>query len=530
MTISHSFTRYSHSSFCGLYLLVLIATLAGCGSSDSGGEDDPPVTDPQPVGQLISATNAPTIGSNNQVSWSFAPIPSELVVKVQPYIEMPLASNGRPARWNDFETLGDRSFLVDEQDGRIYEITNQSATLWFDIANAISSHTGRTLSISNPFHGGVRGIAFHPEFKQNGKFYAALMEQRPDNPTNHHYLSDDSAIDADSVLVEWTADPATMTVDIASYREVFRVGVPYYDHPIKQVAFNWAAARGDESYGLLYIAHGDGSVESETVGGGEDNNALGKILRINPLSTNDDHYTVPPTNPFLDDNSLPDEVYSYGHRNPHHLAFTAAGELLSAEAGRDNIDEINLIVAGANYGWSQREGAYLQLEVGTLATGVAALPDNDVLSGYTYPVAQFGHTGPAGSTFTHQALGGGYVVENGSELDGQYVYIDFVRSGAFFHSSINDIRAANTQGDPQDLTLAQTYEAKVVFDHDENPNTPALNQNLKSIVMSASGYVNTLDRVDIRIGQGSKGELYLYSKRNNMVYVIVNSLPEDAVN
>jgi len=474
---------------------------------------------------LVASASLPTLSADGNVSWAFDATPSGLEVHVQPFVEMPLATNGEPARWNDIASFGDRIFAVDEQDGRVYEITNRQVSLWFDISSAIQSQTGRSLDIQNVFHGGVRGIAFHPEFANNGKFYATLMEQRPSNPALHTYLSDSSNVPADSVLVEWTANTSNFEIDTSSYRELFRVGIPEYDHPIKQIAFNPNLSSGDSDFGNLYISHGDGSVESTLTGSGQNNDALGKILRINPLQNGEQNYTVPADNPFINDASMLDEVFSYGHRNPHHLAFSRNGQLLTTEAGRDNIDEINLVENGQDYGWSEREGSYVHLDAGGLSNGVAALPENDAVNGFIYPVAQFGHTGAPGAGFTGEALGGGHIVENGSPIDGQFFYIDFVKSGILFHSALSDILQANTTGAPATLTNAQSYIATVRFDHDSNPDTEALNNDLREIVQSAPGYVNTFDRVDVRIEQGPNGVMYMMSKRNNMIYLVTSSLP-----
>jgi len=507
------------------------------GSSDNAGTDTQPSTGETttggdttdggntPVANLTKSATLPTISDDQQVSWSFAATPSGLEVHIQPFVEMPLASNGQPARWNDLSSFGDRLFAVDEQDGRVYEITDRRATLWFDISNAVQSQTGRALDISNTFHGGVRGIAFHPDFATNGKFYASLMEQRPDNTELHKYISDDSAIDADGVLVEWTADTTTYTIEPASYREVFRVGVPQYDHPIKQIAFNQNTNAGESDFGHLYIAHGDGSIASTLAGTGLGNNALGKIMRIDPLQGGSENYSIPADNPFISDTSLPAEVFSYGHRNPHHLAFSKDGHLMTTEAGRDNIEEVNLVENGQNYGWSQREGAYVHLDTGNLGAGISALPEDDAINGFTYPVVQFGHTGSLGTEFTGQSLGGGHVVENGSPLDGQFFYIDFPKSGILFHSALDDMLQANTKGAPETLSSAQSFIATVKFDHDSNPDTAALDNDLKQIVQSASGYVNLNDRVDVRIEQGPNGIMYMMSKRNNMIYLVTSSLP-----
>jgi len=194
--------------------------------------------------------------------------------------------------------------------------------------------------------------------------------------------------------------------------------------------------------------------------------ASGKILRINPLKSNFFNYSIPGNNPFVGKGTMINEAFSIGHRNPHHPSFMKDGTLVAAEDGRDNIDEINLIVAGADYGWSQREGAYVQLGRAGLSTGISTLATNDSGLNYTYPVAQFGHTGGVGAGFTGQAPGGGSVVENGSALNGQYFYVNFPKSGEIFHSSISAMKSARTRGAPTSLTVARTGRASIQFDHD----------------------------------------------------------------
>ena len=138
---------------------------------------------------------------------------------------------------------------------------------------------------------------------------------------------------------------------------------------------------------------------------------------------------------------------------------------------------------------------------------------------------QFGHTGQIGGTFLAQALGGGFPIDNGSVLSGNFFYVEFPISGRLFHSSFNDIVAANTTGSRDDLTLAQTFEASVLFDHDSDPSTESLPMSIPEVLQSASGYDNS-GRADIRIGQGPRGEMYLMNKRNNVIYLVKNSWPE----
>ena len=307
----------------GFTLFITSLLLSGCsGSGDSpsttgtaGSGTDGGNSGPSGDGEnsapgssaITTSTQMPVVDSSGEVSWPFAPVASSVRLELLSFVEMPLASNGNPARWNDMEFTGQRIFVSDETDGNIYEITNRKVSLWFNVADAVRNGSGRRLNVDNPWHGGVRGFAFHPDFGSNGKFYVSLMQDRPANPANFNYLSDDSNVAADSVLVEWTADPVTFSVDANSYREVFRVGIPQYDHPIKQIAFNPFAQRNQGDYGLLYVAHGDGSAEASTAADGESNNALGKILRINPLASGSESYSIPPSNPFVGDAAMADE-------------------------------------------------------------------------------------------------------------------------------------------------------------------------------------------------------------------------------
>jgi hypothetical protein len=485
------------------------------------------VTDPNAA--LISPPlTLPPLAADGTLLWP-VPVPaSPLVLQVRPFATLPLATSGLAPRLNVLAHVNDRLFVADEKDGRIYEITGGRVSLWFDVAAAMLASTGRPLdALPDNIHSGLRSLAFHPQFASNGKFYTSLMEQRPANIATHRYLSDvPNPLAADSVLVEWAANPATMAASPTSYREVFRVGVPVYDHPIKQIMFRPGARAVDADYGLLYVAHGDGSVQSVTVGGGMANDARGKILRINPLATATDPYSVPASNPFVGSPAtMIPEVYSIGHRNPHHLAFARDGTLIVAEDGRDNIDEINLIQAGANHGWPVREGTFVHLAQGTLYDGLAVVPANDESFGYTYPAAQFLHQGVRGTTFTGQALGGGYVVENGSPLSGYYFATDFVYTGDVFTTPLVALEAAVTKGPVASLKMAPISKAPILFDHDDNPATPPLAlPTLREMTQQAPNYDGS-GRVDIRYGQGPRGELYLLSKRDRRVYLVTNSVP-----
>ena len=461
-----------------------------------------------------------------------------VTLELTPLVELPNTDRGA-ARINQFATIDDRLFVVEDHSGKIYEIERDgltaTATEFFDVGAAIPAATGRNMNIDNSFHGGLRAVAFHPEFASNGLFYTTVMEDRPNNPNPAHYISDSATpIAADGVLIEWRANTTTGTVDPNSYRQVFRVGMPVFDHPIKQLAFNPFSVPGDDDYGLLYVAHGDGSVLSATAGGGLNNDALGKILRVDPTASGGRGWTVPGDNPFVGDSSMIDEAYSIGHRNPHHVSFaedaSGAVHLVVAEVGRDNIEEVNLITAGGNYGWSDREGTFVHLFNGEgLVTGVTNLPANEGEFDFVYPAVQFGHRGEPGAGFGGQAIAGGFVVDNGSELSGEYFFSDFPLTGDIYHSNFADIAAAVTvldAGDsPDALTQAEVSVVAVTLDHDANPDTPALPREHPRDVFNDSPNYENSNRADVRFGQGPGGEMYLSSKKNGGIYLVTNSLP-----
>ena len=490
---------------------------------------------------LVSTT---VVVAGSSVAGANSPLVSQpitdrgVTLELVPLVELPNTDRGA-ARINQFATIDDRLFVVEDHTGKIYEIERDgltaTATEFFDVGAAIPAATGRQMNLENAFHGGLRGVAFHPEFASNGLFYTTVMEDRPNTPNPTEYLSDAvDPISADGVLIEWEADVETGSVDPNSYRQVFRVGMPVFEHPIKQLAFNPFSEPGDEDYGLLYVAHGDGSVLSATAGGGINNDALGKILRVDPAASGSRGWTVPANNPFVGDSSMIDEAYSIGHRNPHHLSFAedAAGDvhLLAVDVGRDNVEEVNVITPGSNYGWSEREGTFVHLDDGEgLVTGVAPLPENDAENDFVYPAVQFGHQGEPGAGFGGQAIAGGFVVDNGSELSGEYFFSDFPLDGDIYHSTFTDISASVTElapGDsPDALTQAEISTVAVTFDHDADPETPPLSrQHPRGVFDDSLNYVGS-GRADVRIGQGPDGEMYVSSKRNGGIYLVANSLP-----
>lgn len=390
-------------------------------------------------------------------------------------------------------------------------------SLFFNVAGAMA-YMGAPMDFTNGQHGGLRSVAFHPNFNSNGLLYVSTMQKRTVDPSSLNYFSrpEGNLIPADSVVLEYHYSKNLQKVVATSMRVVIRFGMPVYDHPVKQIAFKGP---------YLYIGHGDGSVQSATTGGGQRNDGLGKILRIDPLKRGSKPYTVPSSNPFVGSTQWRNELFAVGFRNPHNMCFSKIGELFVTDAGRDNVEEINLVKAGGNYGWSKREGTFMHKASGGIFNGVEKLPWNDATFGFEYPVVQVEHVGPIGAGFVGQALAGSCPVENGSAMSGTMLYTNFPTDGKLYYSFLGAMRAAITKGSPSQLTQATTYVAGILFDQDNNPSTPPIwLKDLREVVRREPGKWWTT-RSDIRFGQGPTGEIYFSSKVTGWLYLITSTKP-----
>lgn len=446
---------------------------------------------------------------------------STFEVHVEDYAQIP-DFEGAPSKIVGIVRLGRALYITTSVSGGIiYRISPKKiVSKWFDVNRAMIAANGRPMDFRSNGHGGLRGLAFHPDYAQNGLFYVSCMEDRMGLPaSNFRYLSPPPTdLVAHSVVLEFRVDLTTRKPLLNSYREVLRIGMPKFDHPIKQIAF-----RGK----FLYITHGDGSVQSAVGGGGQNDDGLGKILRINPLQKGRRPYSVPKSNPFGDGTPYRQEIYALGFRNPHNLCFSKSGELFMVDVGRDNFEEINIVKSGGNYGWSEREGPFTHKPNFGIGEGIAPLPDNDALNGYEYPVAGVGHVGPTGEFNNGQALAGSCPIENRSLMRGMMLYANFPTEGNLYFSRLFQMRNAVTMGNPKDLRMARTFRPRIFYDHDADPSTPSIEvENMRAIMrMDPNRSLGGKVRVDLRFGQGKRGEIYWSSKSNGKIYLISSSLP-----
>jgi glucose/arabinose dehydrogenase len=200
---------------------------------------------------------------------------------------------------------------------------------------------------------GLLGLALHPQFKSNRKFYVAysspLRTNAPPKWDHTQRLSEFK-----------TAGDDFSVADLSSERVVMEIDEPDWNHNSGRIAF------GPDSY--LYWTIGDGGAHNDVgdVARGREHppegngqrldTLLGKVLRLD--IDGGTPYGIPRDNPYADGKKGLPEIYAYGLRNPWGISFDRGGnrDLIMADVGQDRWEEINVIVKGGNYGWRLREG------------------------------------------------------------------------------------------------------------------------------------------------------------------------------
>ena len=227
----------------------------------------------------------------------------------------------------------DRLFLV-EQFGKITILPKDRSSsdnvTFLDL-------TSRDM-IRKQFEEGLLGLAFHPNFAKNRKFYIYYTLQEP----KHTVLSEMQAS---------TNDPSK--ADPSTERVLLRIPQPFWNHNSGNILF------GPDD--LLYIAVGDGGKSNDVQRLAQNTFTYsGKILRIDPDSRSGNRpYGLPKDNPFLKKEGWHPEIYALGLRNPWGLSFhPKTKELWCADVGQGHYEEINIIKKGGNYGWSFMEGTH----------------------------------------------------------------------------------------------------------------------------------------------------------------------------
>ncbi|HEY4941830.1 MAG TPA: PQQ-dependent sugar dehydrogenase [Rhizomicrobium sp.] len=337
-----------------------------------------------------------------------------------------------------------------------------SATPFLDIPDA---------QITQGEEEGLLGLAFSPDYATNGKFYVDLTNAQKNTEIWEYTRSE--------------SDPNV--ADAASKRLILTIAHPFANHNAGWLGFG---PDGD-----LYITEGDGG------GGGDPNNnaqnlgsLLGKILRIDVRG--DDfpsdparNYAIPADNPFVATAGAAPEIWDYGLRNPYRISFDSNGDMLIADVGQDQREEVDYAAAGAkglNFGWNVREG-FISYNG----------PDSPA---FTAPILDYMHVSGGG-----YAVIGGYVYHGPGGAQGQYFFADEV-SSQFWTTSV-------VGGQAQDFLNRFSYLADPAAVH--NPSSFAVDGSGRLYVVDLGGSIYRLtpsasagDGNDQLFGDGGADKLY----------------------
>lgn len=224
--------------------------------------------------------------------------------------------------------LNQKELLLLEKAGRVW---------WIDLDSGASRELLR-LDLTSHSEQGLLGIALHPRFSENQTLFL-----------NTSTTTSEGSF---SFITEWKADRSTDPARLTRSRTVMQVAQPYSNHNAGGLAF------GPDGY--LYIGWGDGGAADDPLEQGQDpSTALGSLLRIDINRTDRGKgYAVPADNPFVGHSGFLPEVWAWGFRNPWRLSFGPQGELLVADVGQNEWEEVAWVLRGDNHGWNLREGRH----------------------------------------------------------------------------------------------------------------------------------------------------------------------------
>jgi uncharacterized protein (TIGR03118 family) len=265
---------------------------------------------------------------------------------------------------------------------------------------------------------GLIGLALHTNFAQFPFLYTYTSETNgvadfpiamPAGATNDHQ----------QVIAEWRIDASDSNkVDVASRREILRLDKPQFNHNGGTMRF------GPD--GLLYFGVGDGGAGDDQGpghspgGNGQDlTKILGKIARIDVAgrTSPNGQYGIPTDNPLVGQSNAVAEIYAYGVRNPYSFSFDKqTGELYLGDVGQNDVEEVDKVTKGGNYGWPVKEGTFYFNANGTNNGFVTAAPVVEVPPNLIDPIAEYDHD-------EGDAIVGGFVYRGTAvpQLSGKYV-------------------------------------------------------------------------------------------------------------
>lgn len=270
-----------------------------------------------------------------------------------------------------------RLFVVQAKNALIQwfvDVPNPTVSTFLDLSDRVNSIQGEQ---------GLLGLAFHPDYANNGYLYVNYTADLPNRTVISRFKVKDENPNE--------ADPTSEFV-------ILEIDQPKAIHNGGDLAF------GPDGY--LYIGMGDGGESSTSQ---DRTMLLGSMLRIDVDATQSGlNYAIPASNPYVG-NALGyrEEIWAYGFRNPFRFSITPEGVVWVGDVGEGEREEIDIVESGKNYGWPIMEGSECYNSQPCDQTGLEL------------PIYDYDHS--VGNTVT-----GGYVYRGSSSLlSGRYVFGDF---------------------------------------------------------------------------------------------------------
>ena len=458
-----------------------------------------------------------------------------------------------------------RRFFVNDLNGPLYLLDKQTKafTKYLDF-NGLAGRPGLfpKFTYARNFATGLTNVILDPDYARNGVFYTLHMED-PSTPGGAEPRSGvvpgldlsgyattpavstptvDGRIDREVVLVEWTDRNVTNATFEGTARELLRVQHPLAPHPLGEMTFNPAARPGDPDWRVMYLGAGDAQSgeqrDSRRLNPQRLDTLVGKILRIVPdlrehtkttTVSENGRYRIPTDNPFVTVEGARKEIWAYGLRNPHRLAWDvdparpSTATLLAFNIGLVSWETVVVIKKGANYGYPLREGTQSM----SPTNGMGPLPEDDMIPVQisdtvargtvkpTYPVIQYPHNRDTGG----DAIANGFVYRGKliPALKDKLVFGD-ITTGRIWYANRADMLAAD-DGNP--TTVAPIYEMETGLRRltEETFRT----RGGKGEAIPGMGAQAGRGRVDLRFAIDNDGELYILTKSDGMIRKIVGA-------
>lgn len=317
---------------------------------------------------------------------------------------------------------------------------------------------------------GTLGFAFHPDYKNNGKFYVYSSRDivREEESLLHEIFGNHT-----SYVSEFTVSEDLNVADAGSERVLMKIEEPQFNHNGGAMEF------GPDGY--LYIALGDGGFaddwgwgHNKDIGNGQDlSNLLGKILRIDVDSKSDGlEYGIPSDNPHVGKEGVRAEIFANGFRNPWRMTFDTGGDhqLFVADVQQNSYEEVNIVTNGGNYGWRVMEANHC-FDYHNPNDHLASC-DN---TGMVAPIFEYNHCNKFGGKNCYGVNVQGGAVYRGSHgaWQGKYFFGDWSMS---FGGKSGRLYAATNNGG------TWSFERANVTNHDFVTHVLAVLQDLKGNV------------------------------------------------